>query len=194
MPQNSIKNCFLVVSDYCFYKNWPLDLVRGLFSNLDIGTYIQFTCEPLCTFFGPIGGAQMPQNSINIHFLGVLDHFSYKNRPIDLVRCPFSNLDTGTYIQPTCRSVFTFLGPFGEAQMPQNRRKKTKYWLFPTISFTRMGLFIWLGAYFQASTLEHTSHPLAPFLGPFRGAQMPQNSTKNLFFGWSGPFILQECA
>jgi hypothetical protein len=77
MPQNSIKNYFLVVSDYFSYKNGPIDLVWGLFSNLDIGTYIPFTFGPLCTFLGPIGGAQMPQNSINTHFLAVLDHFFY---------------------------------------------------------------------------------------------------------------------
>jgi hypothetical protein len=156
MPQNSIKNYFLVVSDYFSYKNGPIDFVRGLFSNLDIGTYILFTWGPLGTFLGAIGGAQMPQNSINTHFLAVLDHFSCKNGPIGLVRCPFSNLDTGT----TCGSVCTFMGQFGGAQMPQNRIKKTIFWLFQTISSTRTGLFIRLGAYCQASTLEHTSHPL----------------------------------
>jgi hypothetical protein len=65
MPQNSIKKVF---SDFVFYyfsyKNGPNDFVRGLFSSLDIGTYILLTSEPLCTFFGPVGGAQMPQNSI----------------------------------------------------------------------------------------------------------------------------------
>ena len=76
MPQNSIKNYFLVVSDYFSYNIGPIDLVRGSFSNLEIGTNILFTCEPLCTFLGPIGGAQMPQKSINTHFLAVLDHFS----------------------------------------------------------------------------------------------------------------------
>jgi hypothetical protein len=101
MTQNSLKSYFLVVSDYFSYKNGPIDFVRSLFLNLDIGIYIPPTCGPLSTFLGPIGGAQMPQNSINTHFLAVLDHFSYKNGPIDLVRCPFSNLDTGTYIWPT---------------------------------------------------------------------------------------------
>jgi hypothetical protein len=33
--------------------------------------------------------------------------------------------------------------------------------LFWTISPTRIGLLIWLGAYFEAKTLGHTSHPLA---------------------------------
>jgi hypothetical protein len=35
---------------------------------------------------------------------------------------------------------------------------------------------------------------LGTFLGAFGGAQMPQNSTRNLFFGWSGTLILQERA
>jgi hypothetical protein len=99
---------------------------------------------------GPIGGAQMPQNSINTHFFAVLDHFSYQKEPIDLVRGLFSNLDTGTYIWSTCGSVCTFLGPFGGAQMPKNRIQKPIFWLFRTFSPTRMGLFIRLGAYFQA--------------------------------------------
>jgi hypothetical protein len=76
MPQNSIKNYVLVVSDYFSYNSGPIDLVRGSFSKLDIGTNILFTSKPLCTFLGPIGGAQMPKNSINTHFLAVLDHFS----------------------------------------------------------------------------------------------------------------------
>jgi hypothetical protein len=38
MPQNNIKlNYFLVVLDYFSNKNGPNDLVRGLFSSLDIG-------------------------------------------------------------------------------------------------------------------------------------------------------------
>jgi hypothetical protein len=41
-----------------------------------------------------------------------------------LFKGPFSNLDNGTYIRPTCRSMCTFLGPFGGAQMPQSRIKK----------------------------------------------------------------------
>jgi hypothetical protein len=65
MPQNSIKNYFLEVFDLLSYKNWPIDLVRGLFSSLNIGTYILPNCRPLSTFLGPFGGAQMPQNSIN---------------------------------------------------------------------------------------------------------------------------------
>jgi hypothetical protein len=36
MPQKCIKNYFLVVLDYFFYKNGPIDLIRGLFSSFDI--------------------------------------------------------------------------------------------------------------------------------------------------------------
>jgi hypothetical protein len=61
MPQNSIKKLFLVVLDYFSYTN---DLVRVLFSSLDIGTYIPPTCGPLITFLGPLGGAQMPKKGI----------------------------------------------------------------------------------------------------------------------------------
>jgi hypothetical protein len=64
MSQNSIKNFFLVVLDYFFYKNGLDDLARGLFSSLDIGTYILSTFGPLCTFLSPFEGAQMPQKCI----------------------------------------------------------------------------------------------------------------------------------
>jgi hypothetical protein len=39
-----------------------------------------------------------------------------------------------------------------------------------------------------------TYRPLSTFLGPFGGAQMPQNSRKKLFSGWFGLFLLQEWA
>jgi hypothetical protein len=66
----------------------------------------------------------------------------------DLVRGLFSSLDIGIYIWPTCRPLCTFLRPIGGAQMPQNRIKNY-FWLFRTISPARMGLMIWLWAYFQ---------------------------------------------
>jgi hypothetical protein len=64
MPQNSIKNYFLVVSDYFFFKNGPIDLVWALFSSLDIGTNNLPNCRSLCTILVPFGGAQMPQKCI----------------------------------------------------------------------------------------------------------------------------------
>jgi hypothetical protein len=46
--------------------------------------------------FDPFGGAQMPQNSIKKdYFLVVLDHFSYKNGLIDLVRAFFQAKTSG---------------------------------------------------------------------------------------------------
>ena len=127
MPQNSILNYFLVVSDYFFYKNGPIDLVRGLYSSLDIGTNNLPTCMPLNTLLVPFGGVQMPQNSIKCYFLVVLDYFSYKNGPIDLVRGLFLSLDIVTYIPPTCGPSSTFLGPNGGAQMPQTSIN-THFW------------------------------------------------------------------
>jgi hypothetical protein len=44
--------------------NGPIDLIRGLFSSLEIGTYIPATFGPLCTFLGPFEGAQIPQSGI----------------------------------------------------------------------------------------------------------------------------------
>jgi hypothetical protein len=70
MPQNSIKNYFLVVLDHFFCKNGPNDLVRGLFSNLDIWTNILPTHEPVY-YLGQFWVAQMPQNSIKNYFLVV---------------------------------------------------------------------------------------------------------------------------
>jgi hypothetical protein len=124
-PKTAKRNYYLVVLDYFSYMNGPIDLVRGLFSSLDIGTYIPPTFGSVCTYFGPFGGAQMPPNRIKKnYFLVVLDHFSYKNGPIDLVRGLFSSLAIGTCISPTCRPLCTSLGQFGHAQMPQNSMKK----------------------------------------------------------------------
>jgi hypothetical protein len=103
-----------------------------------------------------------------------------------LVRGLFSSLDVQTYIPPTSGPLITFLGPFGGAQMPQNSPKKNISSLFWTISPTQMGLLIWLGAYFQASTLGHLSHQLVslpvPFWGQFGGAQMPQSRIEKKHF------------
>jgi hypothetical protein len=113
MTQNSIRTYFLVVLDYFSYKNGPDDLVRGLFSSLDIETYIPPTCGPLSSFLSPCEGSQMPKNGIKNYFLVVLDYFSYKNGPKDLVRGLFSNLYFGPYIQPTCGPLCTFLVHLG---------------------------------------------------------------------------------
>jgi hypothetical protein len=80
-----------------------------------------------------------------------MDHSSYMNGLIDI----------GPYIPPTCGLLCTFLDLFGGAQMPENSIKKTIFYLFWTISPARMDLLIWIGAYFQARTLDHISCPLA---------------------------------
>jgi hypothetical protein len=72
------------------------------------------------TILGPFEDAQMPQTAKKKYFLVVLDYFSYKNEPIDLVWGFFSSLDIGTYIPPTYGPLSTIMGPFGGAQMPQN--------------------------------------------------------------------------
>jgi hypothetical protein len=112
-PKKAYKNYFLIVLHYFSYKNGPNDLVRSLFSSLDIGTYIPPTCGPLCTILSPFVAAQMPQNSIKNYFLVVLDYFSYKNGSNDLVRDLFSSLDIRKYFPPTCGPSSTFLGYFG---------------------------------------------------------------------------------
>jgi hypothetical protein len=121
MSQNSIKNFFWVVLDFFSNKNGPHDLVWGLFSSIDIGTYIATTCWLSSTFLCPFRGAQMPHNRMEL-FL-VLDYFFYKNGPNDLIRGSFSSLDIETYFLPTYRPSSTFLVSFGGAQMPQNSIK-----------------------------------------------------------------------
>jgi hypothetical protein len=119
-PKTAQKTYFLAAPDNFFLKNGLIDMVRGLFSSLNIGTYILPTCGPLFNFLGPFGRAQMPQNSIKYYFWVVLYHFSYKNRPNDLVRSLFLCLGVGNYIPPTYGPLSTFLGPFWGAQMPQS--------------------------------------------------------------------------
>ena len=54
----------------------------------------------------------------------------------------------------------------GVPKCPKKHRK-TIFWLFWTISLTRMGLLIQLGVYFQDKTFCHTSHLLAGLCVPF---------------------------
>jgi hypothetical protein len=116
MPQNRIKkHYFLVVLDYFPYKNGPIDSVRGLFSSLDIETYILPTCGSMSTFLGPFRGARMPQIAHKNYFLVASDNFFLKNGLIDMVRGLFSSLNIGTYILPACGSLCNFLSPFGGA-------------------------------------------------------------------------------
>jgi hypothetical protein len=79
-----------------------------------IGTYIWPTCRPLCIFSRPkCPNAQMPQNNMKNYFLVVLDHFSCKNGPNDLVRGLFSNLDIWTNILSTHQPLSTIWVNFG---------------------------------------------------------------------------------
>ena len=47
------------------------------------------------------------------------------------------------------------------------QHRKTVFWLFWTISSTRMSLLIWLGPYFQAKILGRTSRQLGGLCKPF---------------------------
>jgi hypothetical protein len=74
-------------------------------------------------------------------------------------------------IHPAHLQAFEYLlGKFGHAQMLQNSVKS--YFLLAPI---RLGLLIWLGAYFQAQTLGHTFRPpvgLCVHFGAFGRPQM----------------------
>jgi hypothetical protein len=82
--------------------------------------------------------------------------------------------------------------------MANNSMKKTIFWLFWTISPKRMSLMIWLGAYFQAQTLGHTSRQLQAFMYIFGSIWGCPNSqklhTKKLFSYCLGIFRLKEWA
>ena len=106
------------------------------------------TSHPLAGFWAPflvhLGVPKCPKTTQKTYFLVALDHFFLKNGLIDMVRGLFASLNFGTYILPTWGPLCTFLGPFGGTQMPQNSIKNI-FWLFYTISPTRMGVMIWLG-------------------------------------------------
>jgi hypothetical protein len=80
--------------------------------------------------------------------------------------------------------------------MPKKKHIKTIFGLFWTISPTRMNLMIWLGTYFEALTLGHTSLPLAGLYVPFWVhlglPKCPRTAKKILFPGCFGLFLLQE--
>jgi hypothetical protein len=118
--------------------------------------------RPLVGLFAPfwvnLEVPKCPKTTQKTYFLVAPDHFFLKNGPNDMVRGLLSSLNIGTYILPTCGPLCTFRGIFWGAP---KQHKETIFWLFWTISPTRLGLMIWLAAYFQAWTLEHTSCLLA---------------------------------
>ena len=78
--------------------------------------------------------------------------------------------------------------------MPQNSRKKDIFWYFWTISPTRMGILIWLGAFFQTKTLGHYFVYVQAFVYLFGSIWACPNAPKQPFFGCFGYFLLQEWA
>jgi hypothetical protein len=165
MPQNSTKKYFLV-SDYFSCKNGPIDLVRGWFSSLDIGTYILPTCRPSSTSMGPFGGAKMPQNSINTHFLAVFDHFFSRMGVLIWLGAHFQERT----LKHTSRPLASLCAPFwvqlGMPKCPKTAQKT--YFLVALGHFFLISFLISLGAYFQAKTLWHTSCLPAGLCVPFR--------------------------
>jgi hypothetical protein len=135
MPQNSIRRYVLY---YLSYKNGHDDLVRGLLSSLDVGTYgfvdlWTYGLVDLWTyglvglwvaFWVYLGVPKCPKTANRNYFLVVLDYFSYTNEPNYLFSGFFLSLDIGTYIPPTCGPFCTSLGPFGGPQMLQSGMKK----------------------------------------------------------------------
>jgi hypothetical protein len=149
----------------------------GPFSNLDTGTYIRPTCRSVCTFLGPFGGAQMPQNRIKNYFLVVPNHFPYKNGPIGLVKNSFSSLDIGTYIPPTCGPLSTLVH-LGVPKFPKTAQK-TYFLVASDHFFLKNELIDMVRGLFSSLNnriyILPTCGPLCTFLGSFGGAQMPQN-------------------
>jgi hypothetical protein len=96
-------------------------------------------CKP---FWVHLGCPNAPKQHGKSYFLVVLDYFSSKNGPIDLVRSSFSSQDIGLYISSTCGPLCTFLGPLRGTQMPQNSIKNNIFRLFWTVSPIRKGLLI----------------------------------------------------
>jgi hypothetical protein len=70
----------------------------------------------------------------------------------------------------TFRPLACLWVPFGSIWGCPNapkQHRKTVFWLFWTISSTRMSLLIWLGPYFQAKILSRASRPLGGLCKPF---------------------------
>jgi hypothetical protein len=129
MPQNSIEKTI-------FWLFWTISHTRmGLL--MWLGPYFQpktlgHTSRPLTGLCLPFwvhwGCPNAPKQHKKYYFLVVLEHFSYKNGPIDVVRGLFSSSDIKPCIPPTCGPLGTLLGPLGDAQMPQYSIKKKLFY------------------------------------------------------------------
>jgi hypothetical protein len=113
MAKNSIKNCFLVVLDHFSHKNGPDDLVRGLFSCLDIRSYIPPTFGPLSTFLGTNGPKMVKKQDKNL-FCGCFRPLEKKNGPNDL-RAYFLVYILSYTSSPLVSLWVPFFSPFGGA-------------------------------------------------------------------------------
>jgi hypothetical protein len=142
----------------------------------------------------------MPQNSIDTLFLAVLDHFSYKNGSIILVRGPFSNLDTGTYIRPTCSSLCTFLGPlFGSIWGCPNapkQDKKTIFLVIPDHFPYKNGLIDLVWSLFSSLDIgiyiPPTCGPLSTFLVHLGVSKCPKTAQNTYFLVAPDHFFLKD--
>jgi hypothetical protein len=137
-PKTAYRIYFLVVLDYFSNKNGANDLVRSLFSSLDIGKYIPPTCVLLGIFLGPFGGAQKPQNSMKkTVFCFFFNYFSYKNEPNDSVRGLFFKLRQWDIHLAPCRPLCNFASIWGCPNAPKQHRK-TIFLMFWTISLNQI--------------------------------------------------------
>jgi hypothetical protein len=136
-------------------------------------------------------GLKMTKHGIKNLFSACSGPFLLKNEPNDLVKGLTLSLDIGLYVPPTYKPSSTFLGLFEVPKWPKNGEKqheKPFFWLIWTISSKKMGLMIWLWAYFQVWTLGHTSSSLGAF-GYFswsiwrcpNSPRMAKNSIKTCF-------------
>jgi hypothetical protein len=108
----------------------------------------------------------MPQNTIKKTIFWLFRTISPTRMGLLIWLGAYFQAKTLGHIMPTCGPLNTFLGLYGVPKYPKTSLTPI-FWLSWTISPTRMGLWIWLGAYFQAYTLGHKSHPLAHLRAPY---------------------------
>jgi hypothetical protein len=134
------KTYFLVVLDQFFLQKWAYCFGLGLFFKLRHWAVHPTHLRAFVYLLRYIWGCpNAPKQHEKNYFLVVLDHFSYKNGPIDLVRGFFSSLDIGPYIPPTCGLFKPFWVHMGVPKCPKTA-SKNYFWLFWIISPSIMGL------------------------------------------------------